>query len=160
MQPTNISLPTNDLHNIVESWQLPSDNGDKLYPVNTVVEAYLKGKSDGMVQTDMLLRKQLEDNFAKAAKDTSKVISFLKEKGIQSLSAHLKICSLYDLSILITISENDFLKDVFSEVYNFTNHVEQIEKSDLYSVSFSFINKSDGFNSDLLHSDGFILSLK
>ena len=113
-----------------------------------------------MDQTSKLLKKQLQDNFSKAAKDTSKVVEFLKAKGIESISAHLKICSLYDLSVLITISEFDFLRDVFSEVYNFTNHIEQIEKSDLYSISFSFVNRSYQFNTELLRSDGFILSLK
>lgn len=160
MQPNDLSISTDELHNLVESWQLPVDEGDKLYPVNTVVDAYVKGKSDGMEQTNKLLKKQLQDNFSKAAQDTSKVINFLKAKGIESISAHLKVCSLYDLSILITISDTDFLKDIFSEVYNFTNHIEQIEKSDLYSISFGFINKSDEFNADLLRSDGFILSLK
>lgn len=160
MQANDLLIPTNELHHLVESWQLPADEGDRLYPVNTVVDAYLRGKNDGMEQTNKLLKKQLQDNFSKAAQDTSKVVEFLKAKGIESISAHLKVWSLYDLSILITISELDFLKDVFSEVYNFTNHIEQIEKSDLYSISFSFVNKSDQFNTELLRSDGFILSLK
>lgn len=149
-----------ELHALVDTWQLPDEHEDKLYSVNTVVDAYFKGKSDGLEQNNKLFKKQLQDNFAKAGKDASKVIAFLRSKGVNSISAHLKLCSVYDMSILITISDEDFLKDVFNEIYSFISHIEQMEKTDLYSISFSFINRTSGFNMDLLISDGFCFSLK
>ncbi len=144
-------------HKIIESWQLP-DDGEKLYPVDAVIEAYVKGKNDGMEQTNKLLKKQFQDNLIKSATNTTKVLEFLNSKGVKGISQHLKAESFDDFSVLITVSEDDILKDVFSEVYKFTEHLEQLVKEELYSISFSFINKSDHFDEEMIHSDGYIFN--
>lgn len=148
------------MHSLVECWDLPQQQEDKRYSVNTVVDAYLKGLSDGKEQTNTVLKNQLQANLNKAAVDTSTVLHFLKEKKFDAISAHLKVCSLYDLSVIITVRDEDILSPSFTEVYDFSCTLEKKEKTNLYSISFSFVNKSPNFNSGLLISDGYIFSHK
>lgn len=160
MPAEKFKMSTKEMHSLVESWDLPQEQEDKHYSVNTVVDAYFRGLSDGKEQTNQLLKKQLQSNLKKAALDTSTVLNFLKEKKFDAISAHLKVCSLYDLSVIITVRDEDILSPSFMDAYNFTSDLEKKEKTDLYSISFSFVNKSPNFNSELLISDGYIFSHK
>ena len=153
-------MTTDEMHTLVESWELPLQKEDKKYSVNTVVDAYLKGVSDGKDQTTLLLKDQLRANFKKAGADSNKVVDFLKENNLSPISAHLKMCSLYEFTVLVTVKEEDFLSQNFIKVYDFTNSLEVESKTDYYSISFSFINKSPNFNPTILVSDGYALSLK
>jgi hypothetical protein len=144
-------------HKIVESWQLPVD-GDKLYPVDTVIDAYIKGKNDGLEQTVKLMVKQFNNNMNRAAEDTGKVISFMREKKFNPLSAHLRVESFDNFSILITVPENDFISDSFKDIYVFTDNLQKYAAEDLYNLSFSFIDKSESFDNEILISDGYIFT--
>ena len=160
MPAEKFSMTTKEMHSLVESWDLPHEQEDKFYSVNTVVDAYFRGLSDGKEQTNKVLKNQLQANLKKAAVDTSTVLHFLKDKKFGAISAHLKVCSLYDLSVIITVRDEDILSPGFTEAYDFTCNLEKKEKTDLYSISFSFVNKSPNFNSGLLLSDGYIFSHK
>jgi len=144
-------------HKIVESWQLPVD-GDKLYPVDTVIDAYIKGKNDGLEQTVKLMVKQFNNNMNRAAEDTGKVISFMREKKFNPLSAHLRVESFDNFSILITVPESDFISDSFKDIYVFTDNLQKYAAEDLYNLSFSFIDKSESFDNEILISDGYIFT--
>jgi len=146
------------MHSEVVSWNLPHDNEAHTYSVNHVIHAYTKGINDGMEKNEKLFLKQLDDNKKTAGNDTTKVIEYLKSRGINPISAHLRIESVYALDVLITVSDEDFLKDSFSENYTFVNHLQQIGKTDFYSITFNFINQSKEFNKELLSSDGYFLS--
>jgi hypothetical protein len=152
-------MPT-EMHSQVESWNLPTDNEINLYTVNHVIHAYTTGLTEGLEKDEKLFLRQIKDNSTNAAKDTFQVIEYLKSIGISPISAHLRIESRYSVDVLITVSDLDFANESFSNVYPFANSLQEKSKTDLYSVTFIFINRSSAFDQEMVKSDGFIYSFK
>lgn len=157
----NSPTTSREKHKIIDSWQLP-DEGERLFSADFVIQAYFKGKSDGaeesVEQKVKVLKKQFEANLDQAAKNTGKIYEQLKQKGMTPISAHLKTDTFDRFDILITVSEEDVLKESFHDIYQMTRAMEEAVSEDGYNVSFSFINKSNQFDEDMLFSDGYIFT--
>jgi hypothetical protein len=145
---------------IEANWQLPNDKGEKLFSADYVIEAYLSGKKHGEEQTKNLMVNQFKSNLNKSTAHTDTVLDLLKSKKITPISVHLRPNSFDDLEILITMSENDYLKDEFLNSLLDIATLEHQAKEEFYNISFNFINRSNLFDTDLLLSDGFLFSLK
>lgn len=144
----------------VKNWEEPSSPEEQRFSANEVIRAYKTGMSDGMEKSEMLFKQKLFDNSDRAASDTNKVIEELTSRGITAISAHLRIISVYEFEVLITVSNEDFIKDSFEDIYTFVNSIEKINRTELYSVTFSFINQSSEFDKDLLKADGYRYNYK
>lgn len=147
-------------HKLIDSWQLPNE-GERLFSADFVIDAYFRGKDDGeqsVEQKVLVLRKQFEANLAEAAKNTAKVYEQLKVREMTPISAHLKTDTFDRFDILILVAEEDVLKDSFDDIYKMTRAMEVAVSEDGYNVSFSFINKSQNFDEDMLFSDGYIFT--
>lgn len=145
---------TNVEHQV--EWKLPE--GVQEFTEDHVYHAYRTGVTEGMMKDEKLFQKQIRDNSALAASDTFSVIEYLSKRGIKALSAHMRIDSRYSIGVLITVSSEDFAKDDFSTVYKYVNQLREKSKTDLYSVTFTFINKTDSFDLESVNSDGFVAS--
>ena len=153
-------ITATEMHTKVESWSLPTDSELLEYTSNQMIHAYTTGVKEGMEQDEKLFQKQIKDNSKSAGEDTHKVIAHLKSVGINSISAHLRIESRYSIEVLITVSDSDFAKDLFSEIYSFVNALQEKSKTDFYTVIFSFINRSSEFDIDMVKSDGFMFTFQ
>ena len=71
----------------------------------------MKGKAIGLEQRDKLAIDRFIENLKKASKNTSELILLLESKGIDVKHANLKVNSFDDFSLLVAISEEDFLSD-------------------------------------------------
>ena len=85
------------------NWEFSAPK-DQLFSSDNVIEAYLKGKKDGLEQAQKLMFDKLISNISISGQYTSQVISFLKKNNISPLSAHLKINSWDDFKAIITQS--------------------------------------------------------
>lgn len=147
-------------HEIIQSWELQGANGGpRMYSADEVINAYEKGASDGKEQTSQLIRKQFNENMEKSANVAKKAADLMKARGVTGLSQHLRVDSLYDFTVMITVSEQDFLNDSFNIVYHDFEDLEKNSKAEFYSVSIQVIIKSKGFNKKAMISDGFIYNL-
>lgn len=156
----NNPTTTREKHKLIDSWQLPNE-GERLFSADFVIDAYFRGIDDaelGVEQKVLVLRKQFEANLTEAAKNTAKVYDQLKVREMTPISAHLKTDTFDRFDILILVEESDLLKEAFDEIYNMTRAMEDAVTEDGYSVSFSFINKSEHFDEDMLFSDGYIFT--
>ena len=66
------------------NWELTSPK-DKLFSSDHVIDAYLKGKDDGLEQQQKLIIEKLVSNINKAGKNTTEILSFLKLYSFSSL---------------------------------------------------------------------------
>ncbi|HEY9047180.1 MAG TPA: hypothetical protein VIN08_14845, partial [Ohtaekwangia sp.] len=85
----------------IDSWKITAEHG-QLYSADIVIDAYLKGKREGLQQNQKALIQQLEANVKKASVHTAKVIQHLKSQGLCPLSAHLKLSSFDKMNVLLT----------------------------------------------------------
>jgi hypothetical protein len=139
-------------------WNLPE--GVERFSEKHLYHAYRTGFSEGEEQDAKLFEKQIQDNSRKAALDTLAAITAMEKMGITAMSAHLKIVSRYATKVLITVSNEDFVKECFIDIYNKINEIQDKSRTDLYSITFTFINRSAEFDIDLVRLDGFVSSYR
>jgi hypothetical protein len=139
-------------------WNLPE--GVEKFSEKHIYHAYRTGFSEGEEQDVKLFERQIQDNSGAAARDTLAVITVLEEKGIAPISAHLKVVSRYAMKVLITVSNEDFAKKSFIDAYDKINEIQDKSRTELYSITFTFINRSAEFDIELVRLDGFVSSYR
>jgi len=161
MENTIISDSRKDGFVNPETWEVSVDR-NSIYTNDDVINAYLKGKDDGMKAGNKLFIDKLNENIEKSADYTTRMISFLKQRKLSPISAHLKIKAYNDFVILVTLPEDEFISEDFLVSYDFASTIEEeVTKDEYYNVMFMFSDRDDeGFNKNLLASDGFFLDFK
>jgi hypothetical protein len=84
----------------------------------------------------------------------------MREIGITPISANLKVVSESSLRVLVTVSDEDFLKEDFLRIYSIAREIQDNSKTEVYSIYFSFVNRSPSFDAELVELDGFTYSYK
>lgn len=142
-------------------WEISVDK-NSIYTNDDVIDAYLKGKEVGVKESNQIFVDKLNENISKSANYTHKMISFLKKRKLNPISAHLKINSFNDFIILITLSEDEFISEDFLVSYDFASTIEEEVTGDkYYNVMFMFSDREEeDFNKNLLVSDGFFMNYK
>ncbi|EZH75045.1 hypothetical protein ATO12_09975 [Aquimarina atlantica] len=144
-----------------QTWEVSVDK-NSIFTNDDVIDAYLKGKKEGIKETKQIFVDKLNENINKSAVYTDKMLSFLKKRKLNPISAHLKIKSFNDFVILITLPEDEFISEDFLVSYDFAATIEEEVTNDkYYNLMFLFSDRADGqFNTSLLVSDGFFMDYK
>lgn len=112
--------------------------------------------SEGTQETELrLIANCIKNNMIIATSDTLKVLNVMNSKGIIAISAHLKVVSRDSLKVLITVSDEDFVKESFLGLYSLVREIEDGSKTDFYVSEFTFINRSSSFNIEQVEFEGF-----
>lgn len=145
--------------NISGCWDL-KERKEGFFTGDQVIDAYLKGKRDGLKTYRKAMLNNLDKNVNECAKHTYAVIEHLKEKKMGQTSAFLKIDSWNNFHVLIGVKETDFLNPDFLKVYDYVSALEEEISTDTLKVDFSFLDFVDEINEKRIGSDGFVLKLK
>lgn len=140
--------------NAIESWEL-SEDGEKLFSADAVIDAYLKGKRDQLEQSQKAIIEKFESNLRQTSHHTEELISFLNSVQIRPFAAYLKVRSFDTFEVLVTLSERDFLSDEIERAYDYISNMEQRITQELYRITYHFTYHSENFNVSLLKSDGY-----
>ncbi len=138
----------------INSWQL-SEDGPRLYSSDAVIDAYLKGKQDGLDEQQKIIQNIFAGNYSKSGQNTTELYRYLASVGIKPVSAHLKFHSFVSFEIIVLLSEDDFLSEKMDNVYTWCREFQDKVYEDSYRVCFSFIDFLEGFDFTQLISDGF-----
>lgn len=104
---------------------------------------------------DLLLRNLKQSGLA-----TANFLSFLKTKNCFPISAYLRINTEEDFSLLIVLTEDDFLHQKMTGIYDYLTAFENnLIRAD-YHLQISFVDSADNINEDIVYGDGFILKYK
>ena len=139
-----------------QNWK-PTSPGSETYSSNEVIDAYLKGKEEGIKQKGKLILNKLKENAERTTGATGKVFNFLHKKKFNPIAAYLRLNSWDSLDILITIPEKEFISEKLLTVYSFVSRLENELETDFYNITFSFADEEDDFDREHLVSDGFVL---
>lgn len=141
------------------NWELTSPK-DKLFSSDHVIDAYLKGKNDGLEQQQRLIIEKLVSNITKAGRDTTDILSFLKKKKLNPISAYLRINSWDDFSILIILPQVEFLDKKMLSVYDYISELENRVDEDMYHIQIAVCDTEDQIDDNYVRADGFALKHK
>lgn len=141
------------------NWELTSPK-DRLFSSDHVIDAYLKGKNDGLEQQQRLIIEKLISNIGKSGKHTSDILSFLRKKKLNPVSAYLRINSWDDFSILIVLPQDEFLDKRMLIVYDYISELENKVAEDMYHIQVSVCDTNNNIDESYIRSDGFALRHK
>jgi len=154
MNDVGILLPEQSLS---EDWKRNFTPSSENYTSDEVIDAYLKGKEDGLNQHKVVLMEKLKSNLLKTVTHRNQLYEFLYKHSFTPETSFLKISSVYEFQILIIIPEKEYLKESFLETYKYASEIEKKVHDDTYNVFFSFTNSIDELNDDCLRSEGYLL---
>lgn len=144
--------------NFPNSWKVSVDK-NSIFTNDDVIDAFLKGKDVGAKDKKQIFVDKLTENIVKSAQFTNSMLTFLKKKTFNPISAHLKINAYNDFVVLVTVPEAEFISEKFLVAYNFAANIENEVMSDkYYNVMFMFSDREeDNFNKHILVSEGFFM---
>lgn len=138
------------------NWELTAPK-DKLFSSDHVIDAYLKGKNDGLEQQQKLVIEKLVVNIKKSTEHTSNVLSYLKKEKFHPLSAYLRINSWDDFTMLIVLPQKEFIDEKILKVYNYISKVENMAKEEMYNIQITICDTENKVDENYIRSDGFAL---
>ena len=141
------------------NWEFTSPK-DKLYSSDHVIDAYLKGKNDGLEQQQRLILEKLMSNIQQCGKHTGEILAFFKTIAFNPVAAYLKIDSWDDFSILIILPQGEFLNEKMLAAYDFISTFEQDIASDMYHVQVIVCDTEERIDESYVRADGFALKHK
>lgn len=146
------------IHEIIseDEWQI-SPERERLYTSNHLIDAYLKGKTDGLNAELQLVFDQLKANIKESAHIASTITQLLRNIGIITESAYLKIINWNDFELLLFVPEQDLIGDNVIGIYSEIAEIEDNRKTDRFSISVSLSSKNESFSEKSLTSDGYNL---
>jgi hypothetical protein len=139
-------------------WTLaPREN---IYSCDQVIDAYLKGKSDGIQQAQKLVVRELDRNVSKTIEQADLLVEHLTSNGFHPISAYIKIDDWDSFTILMPVPDEEWCDMRFLEVFNYIKDAEERASSEFYNLEihpFGISDEPDSFNEQLVFYDGFIL---
>jgi hypothetical protein len=142
-----------------QNWEFTAPK-DKLFSSDHVIEAYLRGKKEGLEQAQKLILDKLVQNVNNSGKFANAIIAYLKEQSLHPSSVFLKINSWDDFKLLITLPEEEFISDVILPAYDFVSEFEDKVNEELYHLEVSMTDVNDSLDEKCLKSDGYVLKHK
>lgn len=125
------------------------------YDCDAIIEAYFKGKADGLAQHDKLLLNQFSENFEMAQKNVIEALNQVQKSNFSPLGAYLKFKSLFSFRAVLLVSEEDFINNSFLKNYDFLTKFEKDITTEFYSLKFSFLSGTPEDLDENLMSDGY-----
>lgn len=141
--------------NTPKEWQVVEGT----YSCDDLIDAYLKGKQDRLIEIEKAMYKNLTENAYKTCDIVFEVINKFKKSGFKPKDVFLNIISWDYFKALILISERDFLSDGFLKMYNYISEVEKNNKTDYFRIEF-MVSDTENFLPEKAESDGFIIKQK
>jgi hypothetical protein len=142
-----------------ENWEFTSPT-ERLYTSDHVIDAYLTGKKEALEQTEKLIYEKLITNINHSGSHTNEILIYLKENGFNPIATYLKINSWDDFSILLILSEDEFLSKRIFSVYDYLTKLEDNVKSEFYNLNVSIYDTDGEFDISCIKADGFSLKHK
>ncbi len=127
------------------------------YSLDIVIDAFRKGQESGQNDYIEQARGKYYENARLAVEATNKMITKLNEKNIVPLKLYMNH-SLTESIILLSIKEDLYIDDTFIDfAYPEATKIQteyNINGKD-FNIHINFIDEAEGFNHELLKSDGF-----
>lgn len=118
-------------------------------------ESYQKGYDDKGEELKNKISEIFDSNSQITNKLTIDLFNHLKELDLKPINAFLKVESIFNFSIIVTVSLEDYISEKLLKAYNWTNETEKILKNDNYRIDISFMYDDENLNVDCLNSDGY-----
>ena len=139
-----------------EIGETPFHKNENPFNSDDVINAYLRGKQDGAEDMGKAIVNLLKRNIRDAGRVALALEAFLNGSNIPRLHSYIRITKGYKVTLLMVVSEDDFLNEKFMSVYGEAIRLEREFNDETCNISVSFMPKSEGFDQSAILSDGFV----
>src|SRR5690554_5416091 len=91
------------------SWQNISSKSKELFTANNIIDAYQKGKEEGMNHMHSKIKRQLTDNLAAVLPKIEKFYKDIPEKAKEFMM--LRISSMNYFQVIVALDKNTYFDD-------------------------------------------------
>ena len=144
------------IENQAKTW-IPTSNEDLF--TNQLIDAYLHGRKDGIELIEKLKQEKLNENINKSGNISKRLIRVLKDSSFSPIDAYLRVHSFDRFDIMVTVPEEDYLKDEFLDMYGIISDIEAKSNDDFYKAFISICSTNNHFEEQIVASDGYTLKL-
>jgi hypothetical protein len=145
IRPTTYIIP--------KEWE---QQGDRLYALDTVIDAYLKGKQEGLNEFIRSQGTQLRSNLNKALEYAEGVFEELRDAlKIQVLGMRARACGIFEIEILFIVNNEDFVSEKMETAYNYLQKKHEEINKDLNWSYLVMPSLGENLNEEAIQSDGF-----
>lgn len=131
-------------------------DGKELFNADEVLDAYLTGKQDGINELNNNAIEWIKRNLSDCMKFLNELFEDINKRGIAFDGIFYNPPSPYSITLIVTVSEDDFLKDDFNDLYSFIHQLEENYNTDTLEICLSFIAKNEFYDEESIIEDGFI----
>jgi tRNA splicing endonuclease len=149
-------METIEMKSTTKSW-IPTSRDDSFN--NQLIEAYMTGKKEGIEQQQKLVNAKVVENINKTGCITQYLMDTLRENQFHPVDAYLRVQSLAQFDVMITVPEDEYLQTEFLEMMDVISEIENKSKEELYEVFISFCSINECFDERLVVSDAYSLKL-
>lgn len=128
----------------------------KSFTDDDVIQAWEKGKQDGVSELIGLAVDQLEKNMKAAFAHTKEVINIMTQFGIDAVGARLRLDTWNRLKVIILVPGSAMDSGNIYKLYDEISAIERREQSERYCITFSLLADGETLNTSRLVSDGYI----
>lgn len=118
-------------------------------------ESYQQGYNDKDEEIRLRITEIFETNRDLTDKISTNLFEYLKTLGVKPVSAFMKVGSIFNYSILVSVTIDDYVSDNILKAYNWAHEAEKVSRNAHYNLDISFIYEDEHLNIDCLNSDGF-----
>ncbi|MDR2232037.1 MAG: hypothetical protein LBE56_02805 [Tannerella sp.] len=132
---------------------------DETFTSDDLIDAYLHGKKDAFATAQRLAQDKFNANIEKSKDITVNLLNILRDNNFTPIDAYLRFNGFDYFEIMVTIPEDDFTADGFSEMYDVISGIEDRNNEKYYEVFISFCPVNEHFEELIVSSDGYLLKL-
>lgn len=128
--------------------------------VSDITGVYMEGEKKGLEEAEGNLVRTLSDHINKTGELATELLPLFKKMGISIHATYLKINSLNEFKILLTVPEKMFLSDSILSAYDAISDLEREQNKDSYYLDISITSDNEYLSEERLKFDGFDFKLK
>ena len=152
---------TNDQKKINTIWKKePYKIGrdKKVFSSDEMIDAYFKGKSDALKETEQMLQNNFIENLASAKKLCENIYIHLKENNINCKKVLLRPFSITTFDSLFIVPKKDYISSDFIAFYKYAQTIKNEHNKELFYFDVAFMPYSNKIDNVRISSDGYTLS--
>ncbi|TAL69338.1 MAG: hypothetical protein EPN82_07285 [Bacteroidetes bacterium] len=121
-----------------------------------VIDAYLRGKIEGIDYQNKILFLRFSDNMHKITSITSDLLKKLKEIKLETEDVYLKIVDINEFELLLLTNlkyyENS---DLLIKAYKLNGNIKKEYNNDTFHLSISYVPLTENIDIEHIKCDGF-----
>ena len=130
----------------------------RYYTEDDLINAYLKGKQEGMNIEKKVMIEKFHENLLLATNEGINIFKEITKEKVNCLQCFLKIENTISFHIIYIIDSKDYTEENLNKIYLLSRNKKHETNKDTFEINFSFMPSTETLNEKRLIADGYTLN--